>query len=524
MNLVKEEIRRKDYDLKKNIICIYQNEICVNGEVFDNSGGKILKDIVDSYTQNRKIKRKKKNIVFIYDIFRLNGWIMNIQGKEIKEYNNTTHSIETDNFIYVEFKTFDGSISPRKLVKPYGLEDGPKSYIMYQFVKLRAEYDWNFGKNYSITHYNMKKFDDMFTEEEKLELHAEGNYHYLTKAVLDDIYKSSAKPNLKAVIIDKVIEDLLSYDIKSFYPATMCYLDDFPIGKVYEVDSSEDLLTKMWNSFKNKKWFLAIFESDNVLNDSAFKPEKVNGKNVYGLTLYDVAYFYLKKINVTSILGAPVRLYRCTKCGYLNKVFTDKIIECYNFKEDKNNSEVERHVKKIPLNTLYGYGMRKSLRDNKTSYYNFNAKPSYYIAPQISFHIVAYGRYYLERMKLKLSNVVYNDTDCIKTTDPNCHKIFEEENKRIKELLKNRGYDSTIGNWEFEGLMPRFIAFAPKCYMFETDETFVCKFAGCREKAIKEIKSFDEILLTKTVKNGKPLGRNRFADYTVGKDNYEEEI
>jgi len=130
MTLIKDEIRHKDYDLRKNVICLYKDEICVNGEVF-NEPVKVLKDIVESYKNDKRIRRKKKNIVFVYDMFGLQGGLYNFGNNKVVDYNGDIHSYETDNFLYYEFKVFDGKIHPSKLVVPYGLKDGKMSYIMY---------------------------------------------------------------------------------------------------------------------------------------------------------------------------------------------------------------------------------------------------------------------------------------------------------------------------------------------------------------------------------------------------------
>lgn len=520
MTLVKDEIRHKDYDLRKNIICLYKDEICVNGEVF-NEPVKVLKEIIESYKKDKRIKRKKKNIVFVYDMFGLQKGLYDFGDNKITNNNGNTHSYETDNFLYYEFKVFDGELHPSKLVGPYGLKDGKISYIMYQFVKHRVGVDYNFSDNYSLTKYNMLKFDQMFTEEEVLELRREMNYHYVSeKEYLEDIYLCSARPNLNAKT-GQVFYDVNSNDISSDYAAIMVYCDNYPTGKIYQV-SRKNLVKEVIDTTKKNEWFLAVCKSEKYWENDVLGAEKRNdGFYYYGLTLYDIKLFQLRKTNIFKILGDPIRLYKSTKSGSLNKIFTDKLIECYNFKEDKNNSEVERHVKKIPLNTLYGYGMRKSLRTSKNLMGQLiSDKPSRYLAPQMSYHTVAYARYYMEWMKQKFKNVVYNDTDCIKTTDENAAEIFAAENERIRELVKNRGYDSTIGQWKFEGKMSKFIAFAPKCYMYELDGNLECKFAGCREKAVKSLKNFDEVIENKVVPKGKPLGGGRYADYTLGKDCY----
>lgn len=520
MTLIKDEIRHKDYDLRKNVICLYKDEICVNGEVF-NEPVKILKEIVESYKNDKRIKRKKKNIVFVYDIFGLQGGLYNFGNNKVVDYNGDVHSYETDNFLYYEFKVFDGKIHPSKLVGPYGLKDGKMSYVMYQFVVHRLSVDYNFSDNYSITKYNMLKFDQMFTEEETLELRREMNYHLMPASYLKDIYLCSARPNLNAKT-EQNFSSVYSYDISSDYAAIMVYLTNYPTGKIYEV-TGKSLIKEVIDTANKDEWFLVVFKTEKYWENDVLDVNYIDGFYYYGLTLYDIKLFQLRKTNIFKILGNPIRMYKSTKSSGLNKVFTDKLIECYNFKEDKNNSEVERHIKKIPLNTLYGYGMRKSLLTSKNLMGQLiSNKPSRYLAPQMSYHTVAYARFYLEWMNQKFENVVYNDTDCIKTVDEKAAEIFAAENERIRELVKKRGYDSTIGQWKFEGELSKFIAFAPKCYMYELSGDLECKFAGCREKAVKSLKSFNEVIETRVVPKGKSLGGGRYADYTLGKDCYME--
>lgn len=522
MTLVKDEIRRKDYDLRKNVICLYKDEICVNGEVF-NEPVKVLKEIVESYKNDKRVKRRKKNIVFVYDMFSLQGGLYNFGNNKVVDYNGDAHSYETDNFLYYEFKVFDGKLHPSKLIGPYGLKDGKMSHVMYQFVVHRLSVDYNFSDSYSLTKYNMLKFDQMFTEEEILELRREMNYHLMPENYLKDIYLCSARPNLNAKS-GQIFSNVGGYDISSDYAAIMVYLTNYPTGKIYQV-SCKNPKKEIVDTANKDEWFLAVFKTEEYWENDVLDVSCIDGFYYYGLTLYDIKLFQLRKTNIFKILGDPIRLYKSTKSSGLNKIFTDKLIECYNFKEDKNNSEVERHVKKIPLNTLYGYGMRKSLLTSKNLMSQLiSDKPSRYIAPQISYHTVAYARFYLEWMKQKFNNVIYNDTDCIKTTDENADEIFAAENERIKELIKKRGYDSAIGQWKFEGKMDKFIAFAPKCYMYELNGVLECKFAGCREKAVKMLKSFDEVIKTKVVPKGKSLGGGRYTNYTLGKDCYMESV
>jgi len=367
----------------------------------------------------------------------------------------------------------------------------------------------------------MLKFDQMFTEEETLELRREMNYHLMPASYLKDIYLCSARPNLNAKT-EQNFSSVYSYDISSDYAAIMVYLTNYPTGKIYEV-TGKSLIKEVIDTANKDEWFLVVFKTEKYWENDVLDVNYIDGFYYYGLTLYDIKLFQLRKTNIFKILGNPIRMYKSTKSSGLNKVFTDKLIECYNFKEDKNNSEVERHIKKIPLNTLYGYGMRKSLLTSKNLMGQLiSNKPSRYLAPQMSYHTVAYARFYLEWMKQKFENVVYNDTDCIKTVDEKAAEIFTAENERIKELVKKRGYDSTIGQWKFEGELSKFIAFAPKCYMYELSGDLECKFAGCREKAVKALKNFDEVIETRVVPKGKSLGGGRYADYTLGKDCYME--
>lgn len=489
------ECRRKEYDVFKNVICFDAEGFSVDGENIDFREFKAETDRLF-----KRYKRKKRFFIFVNHLFNMNGWKIKMPENAEKVYDPWTDKlkyIETDRAFWIDFKSFSGNMSVEDIRKDYGF-CGDNCSVMTQYIMFRIEHGFQFKKEQlTITSYINREFNNSFSKEEKEELKEEMNYHVLSHDVLEDLLHQSRNPNLGCE--NGLYDKAFSYDISSDFTAIMCRLSNYPIGKIKQCSEEE-----VRKRYKEHKWFAVIMKADNI----PYFPEQEDG--IYCLTLYDVKYLKLRGVNVFSC-GEVLRCYCSTKSSYLHKIFRDKLVSYY--KKKQTSTGAKRALYKLSLNTFYGYGLRGSLIE----YYgpsNFISKPSMYLTPAISGHTVAYARFYLEYMKRKFKNIAYHDTDCIKTTDENADEIFAAENERIHEEMKKAGYDCSLGQWQKES-EGRLMVYGKKKYAYETSDGFVCKFAGCSKDAWKQIESFDELLKTKTVKNGKPAGANKYDDYSL---------
>lgn len=469
--------RRKDYDIFKDVVCLDETGFTVNGE---------KKNFSDWAKSLKTYRHKKKYYIFVNNLFNLKGWKLKLYN-EVQHYDEFTEQLiysETEKAIWVDFKFFCGGLSVKEISEIFGFK-GTTCQIMTEYIKYRCDNGFRFKTNQiSITQYVMSKFNALFTEDDLNELKLEMNYHVLNQSTLKHLMLQNGKPNLgaKPGFYDKA----QSRDISSDFAAIMVYLSNYPVGKILPCD-----LEKIIECVKENKWCAIVVDDETTLELYDIKRLHLNGINAFNM-------------NITAC-------YYCTKCDYLHKIFRDKLVDIYNKKE--SSSGAEKLTYKRILNTTYGYGLRRSLNEY-FSKGKFLHKPSFYLTPAISGHTVAYARFYLEWMKKKFKNVVYHDTDCIKTTDENADEIFAAENERVRMAVEKAGYNCSIGQWKKES-DGRLIVYGEKKYAYETSDGFVCKLAGCN-KNWEQIESFDELLKLNAIKNGICLGGNKFVDYPLG--------
>ena len=342
-----------------------------------------------------------------------------------------------------------------------------------------------------------------------------------------DVHKL-IRESYKGGIVDLYIpygENLYYYDINSSYPYSM--LNYMPTGKPVKLTRDE------LENFNLEFFFGFLTVEIEVLYTKipfiGFRNTKI-ANNIYPYGKFTVSIFSeelkyslkVNSINILRIIGAVKFQKKKIFCNYVNDIYS---------KKKNSNSNTEKQIYKLMLNSLYGrFGLKKNFNfsvivsENQKNYikllYDFNVisklNDNFFLinvnmghtvseqdifnlslskdctkilldfkklieknltsslsAIQISSAITAYARINLDKQKRlilkKKGNIYYSDTDAIVT------------DLKIPEGLG-------LGQWRKEYDIKKGYFIAPKVYYLLTSNlNYICKFKGIPKKHIKKL-------------------------------------
>lgn len=330
--------------------------------------------------------------------------------------------------------------------------------------------------------------------------------------------------------VNKVIENVSSYDFTSSYPACM-------LSEKYPMSSSVELKPKSIKEFNEmrKKYCLVFdveftniistFEHENYISES--KCMKLDNKIVNNGRVVKAEKLVTTITNVD--FDIIEQTYKWDKMaignviGYYKNFLPKPIIESVlNLYEDKTtlkgveDKEVEYMLSKGMLNSTYGMSVTDIVKEVNT--YNnvewikepssieddikkYNKSKKRFLYYPWGVFITAYARRNLWSGILAIKeHYIYSDTDSIKCYNSEEHKEYFEKYNRIvlmkmgamceyydidKERLKPKniyGVDKEIGIWDYEGTYSRFKTLGAKRYLVEEDGNMFLTVAGLSKK------------------------------------------
>ena len=330
--------------------------------------------------------------------------------------------------------------------------------------------------------------------------------------------------------VDKIIEDVDSYDFSSSYPAVMLS-EKYPMSKPMSVEIKDD------EDFRRTlKAFCCMFDIE-FYNFTA----KVSYENYVSKSRCSkIEHFYCNNGRVVEADYLKISIteqdffiiqelyswdsFRVTNMkvffkDYLPKDFILAVLELYKAKTELKGvegKEVEYLVSKGMINSCYGMCVTDPCRD-EIIYDNgwavnaanvdelidrYNKNMNRFLYYPWGVWVTAYARRNLFSGILEFKDdYIYSDTDSIKVVNIYNHREYiEEYNKTITEKIEKclkhydiplemanpktiKGITKPMGIWEWEGKYSRFKTLGAKRYMTEKDGDISITIAGVGKSA-----------------------------------------
>ncbi len=505
-----QPFKRGQVELMRDLICLEIRideswVLRVNGV---NQNGQKLYQLAAALNQIEKEKREKQRgekerrlVVWVgslnfFQYFFLefrSGWEFNKFIKFNKRKGQKEERLQK--MIGKDWELRDFNLMVNK-DKEYSVEEMEEKIRKYQTAGLR---NW-FTLDYSFAHCQMKLFYNGFKEEERMEMWRETKegQRLPSKEFYDVITKKASKSGLIGFdygLKKMPLGTVKSFDIRSAYNGQFVRGDDFPIGEIKKIKEPN------WNIVRelieNEKWFILVMKSEEKLNVPAWIDGKYSQDGFYEYVIGNYDYMTLKKIGfkLSTFNWKLGDVYTCDQTGYLNYAFRTRIVELFEKKEElklQGDKDSAAELKAI-TEVLYGKGLQANdYKDSADLRKKYTVKyGTHYVMPQYSYHALQRTRYELVLMleRTGFEWAVAWDTDGIKTIEAGAEQIFSQRNQEIRKELVKAGFKNTsIGTWKFEGTFKYFIQFSNKVYAYSKDgNDLVCKFAGCRESAVKKL-------------------------------------
>ena len=317
---------------------------------------------------------------------------------------------------------------------------------------------------------------------------------------------------------NRVLKRLWSYDKTSAYPFVLC-VKKFPVTEFTIADTKYDILNDDGNHhlYQIRFYGLESLTAIHTLPSSkriAAQNMKLDNGKVISADVYecfmceiDIKTFFL----VYKCKRYEIIVHKIAKSDYLDKDLVLLFLDYYAKKttlKGVEGMEVFYLRGKEKMNAGYGCCATNPVKgeivvdgydaptiDETTLQDSFvtnkllekySKKWGELVAFAWGIYVTAWERYLLVQMIIKLAprDFVYSDTDCIKGFLSKYQKMFNEENIRItneiKELCDVRGIDfelfqpadingkkHLLGLWDFEGIYPEFKTLGQKRYAFK---------------------------------------------------------
>lgn len=330
--------------------------------------------------------------------------------------------------------------------------------------------------------------------------------------------------------VDRIIENVHSYDFSSSYPAVMLS-EQYPMSKpIFTVIHNE----KEFLSYL--KSYCCMFECtfynirskvsfENYISKSRAQAENFslnNGRIIEAdrlkMSITEQDFFIIAEMYDWDYIEVG-NFYRFYK-GYLPKDLIITILELYKSKTELKGVEekiVEYLVSKNMINSVYGMCVTDPCRDEFLYEDNtwtpkkansdiligkYNHSKNRVLYYPWGVWITAYARRNLFSGILEFKDdYIYSDTDSIKVVNVEKHKEYiEKYNIEIKEKIERcldfygipldmahpktiKGIVKPMGVWDYEGMYTRFKTLGAKRYMTEKNGEISITIAGVGKEA-----------------------------------------
>ena len=332
--------------------------------------------------------------------------------------------------------------------------------------------------------------------------------------------------------VDKIINNVGSYDFTSSYPAAMLsekYPMSYPIPiEKLDEQSFNEYIKKYCCMFKATFYNIeSKVDFEHYISISkCIEPKNYvidNGRVVEAeqLSIYLTEQDYMIIERMYSWNKIRVSRFKIMKKGYLPKDFILSILKLYRDKtqlKGVEGKESEYAVSKGMLNSCYGMCVTDPCKDETMfddvsgwysekadvgkllNHYNYSGERFLYYPWGI--WITAYARKNLFSGILEFADdYIYSDTDSIKVINIDNHKEYiERYNKRIQEKIHKclqhydikikecepktkEGKTKLLGIWDFEGVYDRFKTLGAKRYIYEQNGDIHITIAGVSKKS-----------------------------------------
>lgn len=331
--------------------------------------------------------------------------------------------------------------------------------------------------------------------------------------------------------VDRVIENVNSFDFSSSYPAVMC-AEKYPMSKPFQVvikdeEDFRDTLNayccmfdcSFYNirskvSFENYISISRCTQAEHfVLNNG-----RLIEADYIKMSLTEQDFFIIAEMYEWDYI--EVANFKCFYKGYLPKDFILTILELYKDKTELKGVEekvVEYLVSKGMINSCYGMCVTDPCRDEilytddtwseakadvETLLEQYNKNQQRVLYYPWGVWVTAYARRNLFSGILEFKDdYIYSDTDSIKVVNVEKHKEYldrynKEVKKKIETCLKHyniplsmaypktkKGEVKPMGVWDDEGMYSRFKTLGAKRYMTEKKGKMEITIAGVSKKA-----------------------------------------
>lgn len=306
----------------------------------------------------------------------------------------------------------------------------------------------------------------------------------------------------------KVVHDVFSYDITSSYPFVIM-TETFPTGRGKEVivDSNE----KLYKYINDYYAIVTIELFDIQCKEDIAMPyiDIAHCKERHGIVedngrVYKADYvcltctsvdlniifeeyeskmtYHVRKMYIYEKTYLPYELRHSVYSYFEKKTIIDPDLDPYNYLKSKNdlNGIFGMMVTAIDQDDVifleetgeWGINKNQTLEECLNRYYNSRNS---FLSYLWGVFITAFARRNLHKLlRLVKMDAVYVDTDCIKFIGDHNRKYFEDENKRIMNMIKTldlppcarnlKGELKVMGLWDYEGMYRDFKSLGAKKY------------------------------------------------------------
>lgn len=332
--------------------------------------------------------------------------------------------------------------------------------------------------------------------------------------------------------VDRIINDVDSFDFTSSYPAVMCS-EMFPMSKPfkYEPKNFEELCKYLKAfccmidiTFYN---LIAKVDYENYISSSRCtylehyycNNGRIVEADVLSITITEQDFFIIDELYDYD--GFDIHNMQCMYKDYLPKDFVLAILELYKDKTELKGipeKEVEYLVSKGMINSCYGMAVTDPCRDENTYtdtwefkkgnidelIEKYNKDRQRFLYYPWGVWVTAYARRNLFSGIIEFKeDYIYSDTDSIKVRNADKHQEYIkkyniEVTEKIRKCLEYHGIpfeyscpktitgkSKPLGVWDYEGRYDTFKTLGAKRYITEQNGEISITIAGVSKEAGK---------------------------------------
>ena len=315
--------------------------------------------------------------------------------------------------------------------------------------------------------------------------------------------------------VGKILENVYSYDKKSFYPSILIS-EKFPVEFFRKIENKDlnECLNDENHSYifklclKNLKSkvdmsFLSLCQFQSEWNTKTDNGKIISGNGYITLTdadLKTVMKTYSGEFEIYEIWMAkkdylPFQIIHFICDLYEKKEYYGNLRDTAEYKSDKwKYYDTMRTLTKIDLNSVFGMMLTQNLKEIMTVYENdewheiyntqqqikrklFDDRYNTFFSQSWGIFTMSYARNILFNTILE-TDTVYSDTDCVKTTKKyDMTKYNNEYDEKLKNMCGKYGIDINkiygIGHFVLENEYKQFKTLGAKKYVYidEKNET-----------------------------------------------------